>query len=47
MNVNNKPLIIVDEADNLATFEGNPAETGVSIMKETDLATLKTLIGKI
>lgn len=37
----------VDEADNLATFEGNPAETGVSIMKETDLATLKTLIGKI
>lgn len=37
----------VDEADNLATFEGNPAETGVSIMKETDLATLKSLIGKI
>lgn len=37
----------VDEADNLATFEGNPAETGVSIMKEEDLARLKTLIGKM
>jgi hypothetical protein len=37
----------VDEADNLATFEGNPNETGVSIMKESELARLKSLIGKM
>lgn len=36
-----------DEADNLATFEGLPNETGVSIMYEQQLGRLKSLLGKI
>lgn len=36
-----------NEADNLATFEGLPNETGVSIMYEQQLARLKSLLGKI
>lgn len=36
-----------DEADNLATFEGNPNETGVTLMRETDLVRIKSLLGKI
>jgi len=46
-NKNPQSQPTVDEADNLATFEGNPNETGVSIMKESELARLKSLIGKI
>lgn len=35
------------EADNLATFEGNPDASGGNIMYEQELARLKSLLGKL